>query len=333
STPLLALALAHLLDEAGLPRDLFSVVPGRGTVLGTPLIDAVDHVVFTGSTATGRLVAEQCGRRLIECTAELGGKNPMIVLADADLGRAAEGAVWACFSNAGQLCESIERLYVEDAVYDEFVAALVERVRAIRLGVGLDWTLEVGSLISSTQLENVDRHVRDAVDRGARVLTGGRARPDLGPLVYEPTLLEGVDEPMELARAETFGPVVALYRVRDEDDAVTRANDTAYGLNASVWSTPSHGARVAARILAGTVNVNEGYAATWASHDAPLGGMKASGMGRRHGREGIVKYTEAQTIAVQRLLPLSPHPAFAQEDWARWMTRATALLRRLPFVD
>ena len=331
-TPFTALVAVDLLFEAGLPRDVFQVITGDGPTLGPPLIDRVDYLMFTGSTATGRVVAEQCGRRLIGFSAELGGKNPMLVLAGCDLPRTVEGAVRACFSNSGQLCISVERMYVEDAVYDEFVPALVERVRAMRLGAGLDWDAEMGSLVSAAQLETVTRHVDDAVAKGAQVLTGGRARLDLGPLFYEPTVLAGVTEDMVLARDETFGPVVAVQRVRDADEAVERANDSCYGLNASIWASPVDGERIARRIRAGTVNVNEGYAATWGSHDAPMGGMRDSGIGRRHGREGILKYCEAQTIAVQRLLPIGPLPGMAHERYARVMTYGMRALRRTPWV-
>jgi succinate-semialdehyde dehydrogenase/glutarate-semialdehyde dehydrogenase len=175
--------------------------------------------------------------------------------------------------------------------------------------------------------------VDEAVAKGATVLAGGRPRPDLGPLFYEPTVLEGVDEGMELMRDETFGPVVALYRVKDADEAVRLANDTCYGLNASLWTTASRGEELAVRLQAGTVNVNEGYAAAWASHDAPMGGMKDSGVGRRHGRRGIVKYTEAQTVAVQRLLPVGPMPGMPLERYAKVMTAAAKLLRKTPFVQ
>jgi succinate-semialdehyde dehydrogenase/glutarate-semialdehyde dehydrogenase len=331
-TPFTALSAVELLYEAGVPRDLFGVVTGSGASLGPSIIDAVDHLMFTGSTATGRIVAEQCGRRLIPFSGELGGKNPMIVLADADIDAAVEGAVRACFSNSGQLCISIERLYVEDAVYDEFVPALVARVSAMRLGPGFGWEIEMGSMVSEAQLEVVSRHVDDARSKGVRVLTGGRARPDLGPLFYEPTLLEGVTDDMELSRAETFGPVVAVERVASADEAIARANDTCYGLNASIWTDGRRGAELAPRIRAGTVNVNEGYAAAWASLDAPMGGMKDSGVGRRHGPEGLLKYTEAQTVAVQRLAPIGPPPGMSTETYARFMTAATKVLRRLPFV-
>ncbi|MGY2082678.1 succinic semialdehyde dehydrogenase [Blastococcus sp. SYSU DS0539] len=331
-TPFTALIAVELLFEAGLPRELFQVVTGAGRDLGAPLIEGVEYLMFTGSTATGRIVAEQCARRLIGFSAELGGKNPMIVLADADLEKTVEGAVRACFSNSGQLCISVERMYVEDAIYDRFVPAFVERVQRMRLAPGTTWDAEMGSLVSADQLDVVTRHVDDAVAKGARVLAGGKPRPDLGPLFYEPTVLEGVTDEMELARDETFGPVVAVTRVRDADEAVRLANDTRYGLNASIWTTPSRGARLATRIQAGTVNVNEAYAAAWASHDAPMGGMKDSGVGRRHGREGIVKYTESQTVAVQRGLPVGPMPGLPLERYATVMTAGLKALKRLPFL-
>ncbi len=331
-TPFTALVAVELLVEAGLPRDLFQVVTGPGPVLGTSLIEQVGYLMFTGSTATGRLVAEQCGRRLIGFSTELGGKNPMLVLADADLDKTAQGAVRACFSNTGQLCISIERIYVEDAVYDQFVHTFVDRVRHIRLAPGLTWDADMGSLTGRPQLDLVRRHVDDAVAKGAGVLTGARARPDLGPLFYEPTVLEGVTDDMAIARDETFGPVVAVHRVADADEAIERANDTRYGLNASIWSTPSRGSQVATHIQAGTVNINDGYAAAWASYDAPMGGMKDSGTGRRHGRDGILKYTQSQTIAVQRGLPIGPPPGIPVDRYAAMMTTTLKALKRLPFL-
>ena len=331
-TPFTALLAVELLIEAGLPRNLFQVVTGAGPVLGSALIGQVDYLMFTGSTATGRLVAEQCGRRLIDFSAELGGKNPMLVLADADLAKTVEGAVRACFANSGQLCISVERIYVEDAVYDDFVAAFVDRVRRIRLAAGLGWDADMGSLTGTPQLDQVRRHVADALAKGARVLAGGRARPDLGPLFYEPTVLEGVTDDMELAGEETFGPVVTVHRVAGVDEAIERANDSRYGLNASIWTTPSRGAQIAARLRAGTVNINEGYAAAWASYDAPMGGVKDSGSGRRHGRDGIVKYTDAQTIAVQRGLPIGPRPSQPQRTYAKLITATLKTLRRVPWI-
>lgn len=328
ATPLSALAAVELLREAGVPADLVGVVLGAGSELGPRLIEGVDYMMFTGSTATGRVIAEQCGRRLIGCSAELGGKNPLIVLADADIERAAHGAVQACFANTGQLCVSIERIYVEDAAYEAFARAFVRRVRAMRLGVGLDWECDIGTLTSAAQFEGVSAHVDDAVAKGATVLAGGRARPDIGPYVYEPTVLEGVTEDMDVARTETFGPVVSLYRVADADEAVRRANDTSYGLNAAVWSR-RRGAGVARRVASGTVSINEGYAAAWGSTDAPMGGVKESGLGRRHGDEGLLKYTEPQTVLCQRVAVVAPPDRVSDETYAKFMSRALALLTRV----
>ncbi|MDR0593338.1 MAG: succinate-semialdehyde dehydrogenase (NADP(+)) [Bifidobacteriaceae bacterium] len=310
-TPLTALRLVELLRQAGLPEDLMQVVTGPGGQLGRPIIDASDYVMFTGSTATGRTVAAHCGERLIGCGAELGGKNALIVMSDAPLGRAVAGAVQACFANSGQLCISVERIYVARPLFEAFASAFADRAAGLVLGGGGGWEVDMGPLISQGQLDKVVEHVDDAVSKGATVLTGGRRRPDLGELFYEPTVLTGVTDAMTLAREETFGPVVALYPVDSEDQAVALANDSEYGLNASVWtSSPTRGRAVAERLRAGTVNINEGYAAAYGSTDAPMGGFGISGLGRRHGAEGLIKYTEPQTVALQRLALIGP-PAWA----------------------
>src|SRR3954469_5625385 len=233
-TMLSALLGAQLLEEAGFPRDLWNVVAGPGRELGTPIIDRSDYICFTGSTATGKIIARQAADRLIGCSLELGGKNPILILRDADLDKAAEGAVRACFSNAGQLCVSTERMFVADQVYDRFKEKFVAATRAMRLSAGLEWGSDMGSLISQEQLDTVVAHVDDAVAKGATVLAGGRARPDLGPYFYEPTILEGVTPEMACFGHETFGPVIAAYRFHDEADAVSRANAGEYGLNASI---------------------------------------------------------------------------------------------------
>ena len=331
-TPLTALRAAELLEEAGLPQGLLQVVTGRGSQLGEPLVDAVDYVMFTGSTATGRTVAAQCGARLKDCSMELGGKNALLVLPDAALWRAVPGAQQGITSSSGQLCISIERLYVHDAVYDAFVPRLAERLKAVRLGSSLTFADDMGSLASADQLAKVAAHVDDAVGKGAEVLAGGRARPDLGPYFYEPTLLAGVTEDMQLCRAETFGPVAAVYRCSSVDEMVARANDSEFGLNASVWTRDVEAGRaIAARLQTGTVNVNEAYAATWASA-APMGGWKQSGLERRHGRHGILKYTDPQTVSVQRLLNIGTPPLLSHGQYAAAMTQALRLLKHVPGI-
>jgi succinate-semialdehyde dehydrogenase/glutarate-semialdehyde dehydrogenase len=332
-TPFIALRGVELLEEAGLPRGLMQVVTGSGSELGSHIIEGSDYIMFTGSTATGRKVAAQAGEQLMGASMELGGKNAMLVLADADIGRAVEGAERALFSNAGQLCISIERLFVHESIADEFTSRLVERVRGMKLGTALDYSASMGSLASRSQLDTVEAHVSDAVDKGAAVLAGGRARPDVGPYFYEPTLLGSVADGMSLFRDETFGPVVAVSRFSDLEDVIARANDSDYGLNFSLWTRDTdRGLEIGSRLRAGTVNVNEGYIAAWASVDAPMGGMKASGLGRRHGAEGIKKYTEAQTVAVQKLMPIAPPPGMPQGLWARVMTSSLRLLRRAPGI-
>ncbi|MFH8338848.1 succinic semialdehyde dehydrogenase [Streptomyces sp. AM6-12] len=331
-TCLTALWARDLLIEAGLPEGVFQVVIGEGPVVGPELVKHADYVSFTGSTRTGREVAQGAAARLIGVSLELGGKNAMLVLDDADIEKAAAGAVRACFSSAGQLCISIERLYVHESIADAFLERFAARTKAMRLGNCLAYGAEMGSLVGERQLETVERHVREAVDKGAKVLAGGVARPDIGPYFYEPTILDGVEHSMAVCEEETFGPVVSVYRFSDLDDAIERANATPYGLNASVWTTSSsRGRGVAARLRTGTVNINEGYAPAYGSVQSPMGGMKDSGLGRRHGSEGILKYTEAQTVAQQRLLPMAPSLGMTEEGYARLMTTSLRLLKAFRF--
>ena len=311
-----------------MPEHLFQVVTGEGPVIGPEVIDAVDHVIFTGSTHTGRIVAQQCARRLIGCTLELGGKNAMIVRADVDPAKAAAIATRAMFANTGQLCISMERTYVNASIYDVFIAELVDRVRALRIGTTPGWGADIGPLINPTHLARVRAHVDDAVARGARVLTGGQPRPDIGPLAFEPTLLAEVTEEMSVCREETFGPVAAVYRVKDDDEAVWRSNDSEYGLNASILSTDVREARrLAVRLKAGSVNINEGYAATWGSVAAPIGGRQASGLGYRHGVEGLLATTESQVIASQHLMGFAPPFGLDDARWGGILSTAVRLMR------
>jgi succinate-semialdehyde dehydrogenase / glutarate-semialdehyde dehydrogenase len=329
-TMLTALLGAQLLEEAGFPRDLWNVVAGPGSELGTPMIERSDYICFTGSTATGRIVAKQAADRLIGCSLELGGKNPILILRDADLDKAVEGAVRACFSNAGQLCVSTERMFVADQVYDRFKEKFVAATRAMRLSAGIEWGSDMGSLISQSQLDTVTAHVDDAVAKGATVLAGGKPRPDLGPFFYEPTILEGVTPEMVCFGTETFGPVISLYRFHDETDAIARANDGEYGLNGSIYSRDVRRARVIARqIKCGTVNINEGFGATFGSIDAPMGGMRESGMGRRQGSEGIHRYTETQAVASQALLRFSPQYGLDEQQYAKLMTLSLRVMKKM----
>ncbi|GAP53390.1 succinic semialdehyde dehydrogenase [Streptomyces azureus] len=331
-TCLTALWARDLLIEAGLPADVFQVVLGDGPVVGPEVVRHADYVSFTGSTRTGREVAQGAAARLVGVSLELGGKNAMLVLEDADIEKAAAGAVRACFSSAGQLCISIERLYVHESVADAFLERFAARTKAMRLGTSLAYGADMGSLVGERQLETVTRHVEEAVAKGAKVLAGGVARPDVGPYFFEPTILDGIATDMSVCTEETFGPVVSVYRFTNEDEVIERANATAYGLNSSVWTKNGRrGHEVAARLRTGTVNINEGYAPAYGSVQSPMGGMKDSGLGRRHGAEGILKYTEAQTIAHQRVLPMAPALGMDDEKYAQFMSRSLRLMKAFRF--
>ncbi|MFC6237239.1 succinic semialdehyde dehydrogenase [Longivirga aurantiaca] len=329
-TTVTALRMVDLLVEAGLPEGLMNVVIGDGPHIGPHVVERADYVMFTGSTRVGRDIARRCGERLIACSLELGGKNAVVVRADADLERSAEIAERASFANAGQLCIGTERVLVHESIVDDFLRLFLARVEALRLVPYVGWGAGMGSLVSARQLEKVSHHVDDAVAKGARVLTGGQPLPDVGPFYYAPTVLADVTAEMAVCREETFGPVASVYTFRTDDDAVAMANDTEYGLNGAVLTRDTRaGLALARRIHAGTVNVNEAYGATWGSISAPMGGMKDSGLGRRHGVEGLMKYTEPQTVAVQSLIGFGSPFGRTDEQWAGLMTTAFKALKTL----
>ncbi|WJZ01350.1 succinic semialdehyde dehydrogenase [Corynebacterium freiburgense] len=323
-TPFTALLGAKLLVEAGLPQDLFQVITGSGSVVGQEIAQCADYLMFTGSTATGRKLAKIAGERLISFSAELGGKNPLIIAPDADLDQAVPAAIQACFSNTGQLCISIERIYIHKDIAKEFTERFIEATETLRIGGG-GWLEDIGSMISPAQVDHVIEFIDDALVRGARLLTGGTRRSDLGEAYLTPTILTDVPEEARLYREEVFGPVVFLEEVQTIEEAIQKANDTEYGLNAAVFAAPHTGWNVALQLHAGTVNINEGFAAAFGSMNAPMGGWKASGVGRRHADEGLLKYTEPRTIAEQRFIPISGPITMSRPSYAHTMTTALKL--------
>ncbi|MBI4941261.1 MAG: aldehyde dehydrogenase family protein [Actinobacteria bacterium] len=320
-TALTMLWAADLLAAAGLPDGVLQVVLGDGPGVGGAVVDAVDHICFTGSTPTGRVVGRQAGERLISASLELGGKNGAYVADDADLDRAAEALVRDCFNNTGQQCIGIERLVLHEAVAEAFLDRFVDRVRRLRLSAGLDFSGDIGALTSAAQLAKITAHVENAVEHGAVVLAGGRPRPDIGPWFFEPTVLDRVTPEAACYAGETFGPVVSVYRVSSDAEALALVNEGDMGLNAAVWTSNLHrGRRLARQVVAGTVSVNEAYLTTWGSSAAPMGGRRASGVGRRHGREGILRFTESQSVAVQRVMGMGVLYGQGPERFAKTFT-------------
>ena len=318
-----------MLEEAGLPKGLFQVVCGEGPDVGPTLIDNANYVMFTGSTNTGRVIGERAGRNLIGCCLELGGKNPMIVLEDADMDETVQGAVFGVFGNTGQICMHIERIYLPESRYDEFKTRFKAAAEALRVGASYDFGPEMGSLVSPDHKDRVQSHVEDAVAKGATVVTGGKARPDLGPAFFEPTILEGVTKDMLAGATETFGPVVGLYKYRTVDEAVALANDTDYGLNASVWGGDVEAAAaVGRRIQSGNVNINDILATAFASKGTPSGGVKQSGVGARHGDQGLLKYTDVQNLAVLKKQVMGARPGQDYDKYVKGMLGGLRMMRR-----
>jgi acyl-CoA reductase-like NAD-dependent aldehyde dehydrogenase len=286
-TPYSSLELERLLRAAGLDPDLLQVITGEGPTGAALLDSSIDKLIFTGSVATGKRVAQAAAARLMPVVLELGGKDPMIVLDDADVDVASSAAVWGAFMNAGQTCLSVERCYVHESLYDDFLKACVEKTAKLRLGPGNDPNTDVGPMIHERQLRIVQNQVEDAVGHGATVLAGGKPLPEIGANFFAPTILAGVDHSMLLMREETFGPVLPVRSFKTEDEAVALANDSDFGLAASIWTRDrTRGEAVARRVNAGTVMVND-LIACFGISEAPHGGVKASGIGRTHGRFGL----------------------------------------------
>ncbi|PID98237.1 MAG: succinic semialdehyde dehydrogenase, partial [Actinomycetales bacterium] len=272
-TPLTALYMVKLLEQAGLPKGTWQIVTGRGSEVGSAIVDNCDYLMFTGSSATGQKLGEQIGGRLVGYSAELGGKNPMIVTENVDIKAVADNIVRACYANAGQLCISIERIYAVGKTYKKLLKILPKRIAKMKLGTGKEWDIEMGSLIGADQLKTVEEHVSDALEKGAKLLAGGTTRPDIGPYFYEPTLLADVSPDAICYREETFGPVVSIYPAKDVAEAIELANDTEYGLNSSIMcNNPKQAQKIAEALNTGMVNINEGYAAAWTALEGPSGG-------------------------------------------------------------
>lgn len=306
-TSLVALELATLLHAAGVPENIFQIAIGDGAT-GSALVNSeIDKLVFTGSVATGRKIAQAAGSRLLPVLLELGGKDPMLVLDDGDLDTASSGAVWGAFTNAGQACLSVERCYVHRQVYEPFLELCARKAKQLKVGNGMDPETEVGPLIHEGQLRIVESHVEDARQRGARVLVGGTRLRDLGPNFYSPTILADVTHEMRVMREETFGPVLPVTMFDNDSQVIRMANDSEYGLAASVWTrNRARGEAVASQIHAGTVMLNDAVSC-FAISEAPHGGVKASGIGRAHGRFGLeemvrIKYLDSDRLPAMKKL-------------------------------
>lgn len=321
----------NLMYQVGIPRDVIQIVTGDGRT-GEALIDSVDFISFTGSTATGRRVAARAAERLIPYSLELGGKDPLIVLKDADLDLAASGALTGAMENAGQTCVSTERVYVEEAVYDAFVSRVLYHAQQMKLGAHDDFDTHVSSLTNERELRRAEDHVRDAVEKGARVLIGGKPRPELGRLFFEPTVLVDVDHSMKVMQEETFGPLLPIMRVRDAEEAIRLANDNEYGLSACIYTRDlKRGEQLATRIDSGDVSLNRPQM-TFGTLAVPMGGVKNSGVGRRNGPEGLLRFVKPQSIVVDRALLAKP--ALTQADpMTRFGVNVMRVARRwLPFL-
>lgn len=300
-TPHSSLMLADLLYRAGVPKDVLKIVLGFGPVGAALIASDINKVVFTGSVATGKRVAAAAAERLIPCVLELGGKDAMVVLDDADVDVASSAAVWGAMLNAGQTCISVERCYVHHSIYARFAKTCTEKIAALKVGNGAEHGVCVGPMISIRQLELVEAQVEEARAHGAEIVAGGKRLPELGDHFYAPTVITGVSQSMRLMTEETFGPVLPLIPFNTDEEAIALANDSEFGLAASVWSGDrARGERVAHRIKAGAVMVND-LISNFGISEAPHGGVKSSGIGRTNGLLGLREMVTYKYLAVERL--------------------------------
>src|SRR6202522_2654002 len=319
-TSLVALELQSVLYAAGVPKDVFQVIVGDGLTGAALLHSPIDKLVFTGSLATGKRIAVEAAEKLLPVVLELGGKDPMLVLDDADIDVASSAAVWGAFMNAGQACLSVERCYVHRSLYQPFLTACAQKTKKLRVASGTNPQTDVGPLIHQRQLQVVEAHVQDAIARGARVVVGGTALPELGPNFYKPTVLADVTHEMRIMREETFGPVLPVMAFEDDEEALHLANDSEFGLAASIWTrNRRRGDRLARRIQAGTVMVND-LISCFGISEAPHGGTKSSGRGRAHGRFGLeemvwLKYVDSDLMPeMKKVWWYGYGTRFAQQD-------------------
>jgi acyl-CoA reductase-like NAD-dependent aldehyde dehydrogenase len=328
-TALVSLYARKLAIEAGFPESAWTIVVGDGASVGNAITDSVDYVAFTGSTKTGKIVAERASKRLIGYSLELGGKNPLIILPGAKLGDAAEKVIAGAFGNSGQLCVSIERVYVPNDQKAAFETELATRVNSLQIGRSDNFQMDMGTLTGVNQLKRVEEYVSDAVSKGAKVLAGAKSLPELGPYFYAPTVMTNIKPEMRLAREEVFGPFIAVVGYDSIDEAVELANDTEFGLNASVVGPVKLAEKVANRLMAGSVNINEGFRASMASIDSPMGGMKQSGVGRRNGHYGLLRFTEARTVGIATGLLNFPSRAKQYNKMAPLMNALAKVMKKL----
>ncbi len=330
-TSLVALHMVDLMIQAGIPKDVVQVVTGAGST-GAALVDQVDYIAFTGSTATGRKIAMRAGERLIPCSLELGGKDPLIVLNDARLDLAASGTLAGSLENAGQVCIAVERVYVEAGIHDAFVERICHYAGQMNIGSGDGWDVHMGSMTNERELLRTEAHIADAVAKGATLVHGGKRRPDLGPLFFEPTILTNVNHTMDVMREETFGPIIPIMKVRDADEAIRLANDNQYGLSGAIFTKDlKRGEQLATRVESGDVHVNT---TQWIFGvlSAPMGGVKNSGIGRRNGPEGLMRFVRTQSVVIDNQIGAWPMLALLDDGTLKLVRFLVNAMRRFPFL-